>query len=203
MSARTYGDFDFIPEDMIPEAQLGLMFQPIDLTAHWRRCGLISDTIASFVAYAYTQKSLEDAPPRLTGISTVFQELLENAAKYSRKRESDIQVRVRHYARAVLLEVQNGASKKRARDFESHVRKLMRADAAALDTIFIETLEASRENDYQSGIGLLLLLKDYDVKVGVRFVTEGRGARVTIRVVYMLDDVTGDAGERDAAATSG
>ena len=200
MSARTYGDFDFIPEDMIPEAQFGLTLQPIDLTAHWRRCGLVSDTVASFIAYAYTHQSIEHAPPHLTGISTVFQELLENAAKYSRKRESGIQVRVRHYARAVMLEVQNGASKHRARGFEQHVRQLLRASAEELDALFVETLEASRDN-VQSGIGILLLLKDYDVKIGVRFEPEPRGARVTIRVFYTLAEKASDDAPADAAAT--
>jgi hypothetical protein len=169
---------------MIPEAQLGLSLRPIDLTTHWRRCGLLSDTVAGFIAYAYCHGSLDEAPAHITGISTIFQELLENAAKYSRKRESDIRVRLCHFAGTVLLEIQNAATRTMAAGFERHVERLLATDD--LDNMFLEALEASQKNEIQSGIGLLLLLKDYDVKIGVRFESDARGTQITIRAVYFL-----------------
>ena len=52
----------------------------------------------------------------------------------------------------------------------------------------MQTLEASRDDRQRSGIGLQLLLKDYDVKLGARFEPAGRGTRVTMRVFYFLQD---------------
>ena len=50
MSNKIYGDFDFVPDVLVPEAQLALTLSPSELTAHWQRCGLLSAFVSGYIS---------------------------------------------------------------------------------------------------------------------------------------------------------
>ena len=190
-SQRIYGDFDFVPGELVPEAQLSLTLSPSELTAHWQRCGLISDFVAGYVATAYAGDHRDAMSSIDTAISTVFQELIENAAKFSRKREAQVMVRVKHFSRVLMLEVENGTTPAFAQRFEEYLRAMQ--EQTDLDAVYLQILEGKTENAaaaQRSGIGLLMLRKDHGVRVGVRFSEDEQGRHsVTVRAFQTLEGV--------------
>lgn len=197
MDDRTYGDFELVPADLVPEARFSLTLAPSELTAHWQRCGRVSDFVAGYIASAFAATaavgpsgSLEDGP-LFTSISTVFQELIENAAKFSRKRDSAIQVRVKHFSRILMYEVENTTTPAFAQRFEEYLRQT--GEGQDLTALYLRTIEAHHESgaDVQrSGLGLLVIRKDHGVRVGVRFTEDASGRpSVTVRAFQTMGGV--------------
>jgi len=197
MDGKTYGDFDFVPDDLVPEARLSLALSPSDLTAHWQRCGRVSDFIAGYIVSAYEASAAAGQGPRLedgplfTAISTVFQELIENAAKFSPKREASISVRVKHFSGVLMYEVENTTTPAFLRRFEEYLRHM--AEAPDLAALYLQIVEAAHEagaDAQRSGTGLLVIRKDHGVRVGVRFAEDEHGRpTVTVRAFQTLGGV--------------
>jgi hypothetical protein len=186
IAERLYGQFDYVPEELVPEAHLEISVNSIDLKTRWQRCGLLSDLVAGYVSAAYPDEGFGYQSPVFNSISTVFQELIENAAKFSRHREAVIRIRIKHYDRILKLEVQNDATPAFGQKFESHLKTLF--TATDLDTLQVNILESQVDARGQSGIGLLMLLKDYPVKLGVMFMRSGAERDiVTVRAYYRIE----------------
>jgi len=186
MIERIYGDFDLIPDELTPEARLELTVTPIDLMTHWQRCSLMSDLVAGYIAYAYHQSREMHTFHVYSSISTIFQELVENAAKYSRQREANIRVRIRHYNTVVRIEVQNDATIGTGDRFEQHVKTLLAADLEEFQAQIVEDNQA--RGGMQSGLGLVLLAKDYPVKLGFSFRRIGDEREIiTVRAHYYVE----------------
>lgn len=194
---RIYGDFDLVPDGLVSEANLSLTLAPSELTAHWQRCGRVSDFVAGYIASAFAATAaagpggtLEDGPI-FTSISTVFQELIENAAKFSRKREATIHVRVRHFSRILMYEVENTTTPAFAQRFEEYLRQMAEEhDLGALYLRIVESHLESGADAQRSGIGLLVIRKDHDVRVGVRFSEDDAGRPiVTVRAFQTMGGV--------------
>ena len=191
MTHKIHGDFDLVPDALVPEAQLALTLSPSELTAHWQRCGLLSDFVAGYISAAYAAEQRDASAPLFTAISTVFQELIENAAKFSRKREAPITVRVKHFSRILMLEVENGTTAAFVQRFDEYLQSIQ--DSGDLDAVYLQILESKTENAaaaQRSGIGLLVLRKDHGIRVGVRFGEDDQGRpTITVRAFQTLEGV--------------
>lgn len=191
MDSKTYGEFGLVPEELVPEAQLALTLSPSELTAHWSRCGQVSDFVAGYISSAYAAEHRGEAAPLFTAISTVFQELIENAAKFSRKREASIQVRVKHFSRVLMFEVENVTTPAFAERFAEYLEEITRT--ADLEAMYLQIVEANSESTadgLRSGIGLLVLRKDHEVRFGVRFAADEAGhPTITVRAFQTLEGV--------------
>jgi hypothetical protein len=191
MTSKIHGDFDLVPDELVPEAQLSLTLSPSELTAHWLRCGQVSDFVAGYIASAYAAEHRTTSAPLFTSISTVFQELIENAAKFSRKREASIQVRVKHFSRILMFEVENVTTPAFAERFEEYLDQM--AAAEDLGAVYLQIVEAQTEGPtdaQRSGIGLLVLRKDHEVRLGVRFASDDAGRpTITVRAFQTLEGV--------------
>lgn len=186
MAERLYGDFEYIPDERTPDAHLELSVNSFDLRTVWQRCGLLSNLVAGYISSAYFDEGKGYNSEIFSSISTIFQELIENAAKFSRHREAVIRIRIKHYDRVLKLEVQNDATPAYGQKFESHLKTLF--TAPDLDALQVNILETQVEAKGQSGLGLLMLLKDYPVKLGVMFVRSGAERDiVTVRAYYRIE----------------
>jgi len=185
MIERIYGDFEMIPEDLTPEAHFEISVTPIDLMTHWQRCSLLSDLVAGYIAYAYHQSREMHTFHVYSSISTIFQELIENSAKYSRQREGVIRVRVKHFNSVVRIELQNDATPGNAEKFEGYVKTLLSAD---LEELHFQIVEDQARASTHSGLGLVLLAKDYPCTFGFSFrrVSDEREI-ITVRAHYYLE----------------
>jgi hypothetical protein len=197
MAERLYGDFEYIPEERSPDAHLELGVNSFDLRTVWQRCGLLSNLVAGYISSAYFDEGKGYNSEIFSSISTIFQELIENAAKFSMHRDAVIRIRVKHYERVTRIEVQNDSSTVHSQKFEAHLKVLF--TAPDLDDLQVSILESRSRDQLESGIGLLMLLKDYPVRLGVRFASHGQDHDVvTVRIYYRLEGLDESPSSLDA-----
>ena len=150
---------------------------PIDLVTEWRRCGILADFAAGYLEWAFSRRSAAHSV-----VSTVVNELVENAAKFSLDNRIHTHVTIRHFGETVHAEVRNVAA-------DEHVRRL----AEVLGALGREGAEAvfRRCLEDRLGLGLALIARDYHAVVGAR-VAEGRtpgGKDVCLRVSMSAQEV--------------
>jgi len=179
------GDFNFVGEEIDAEGVLRVTLQPIDLMTYWKRCGLIADFGAQFYAYAYGKNNdiIQNT------ISTVLNELVENAAKFSKQRDSYVEIVMKHYINLVSIEVVNEATPRISESFRGYVRQLVESDH---EDLYFKKLEEKAEDDTSSGLGLLMILKDYPCRFGAKFEEKNdNGApyfRIHVKIIMKLEE---------------
>ncbi len=160
-AVKIVGEYNIIPDNLPADGQLKLNFQPIDMMTYWRRCGLTANFVAGFYAYCY-----EESEAKANSLSTIINELLENAAKFSKAKEGKITLELKHYGNLLKIDIENITSKTLRDSFEEHVNKLVKED---IEELYFQTLETKADDDPRSGLGLLMMLKDYSVRIGYGF----------------------------------
>jgi len=183
MNEFTIGNFELIPEIIPPEGHMEIVVKPIDMVTYWRRCGSISNFIADFY------KVNKDADFHENLISTIFNELIENASKYSTKRESNIGIDVKLYNNILKLEVKNSSNRTNFLGLRKRLEKLLTTED--LDGLYLNEMVAKSRGDINSGIGLLLMLKDYNVKMGAKFIEDSDKElfNIIFQVYYFMEEV--------------
>lgn len=177
------GDFEKIPDIVPAESSASMVFHPIDLLTHWKRCGILADFIASF--YSFTSPGKQDDRV-LYNLSTVINELIENAAKFSRPR-SQVGMNLRHYSNLLLIEVTNEVHAQHSENFRKFASNLLEAD---IEELYFRKLEEKQESDTQSGIGLMMILKDYPVTLAFRFQSiDDNFTKITVRAHISTEGV--------------
>jgi hypothetical protein len=160
-----------------PLSAIELEVVPIDLVTEWRRCGMIADFMADYMVDGFERR---DAARSV--LSTVMNELVENAAKFSVDARAPARLAIRHHGEAVHLEIRNAAGEKHVRHLRALLPELAGGDATA---VFRRRLEE------RLGLGLALLAKDYRATVGATVSAAGTGGNVTVclRVVVSAAEV--------------
>jgi hypothetical protein len=185
------GDFDkVIPQGVNPESNVEIMITPFDLVTYWKRVGILADFVAGFYTYSFLppNKPIQDITetPVFTSISTVFNEMVENAAKYSMDKKARLKINLNQYKNIFKMQVENSTSIESAMNFHDIIQEIFNSED--LEMMYIQKLEDNSENKPHghSGIGIMMILKDYPVKMGVRVQTdeENLAANVLIEVYY-------------------
>jgi len=155
-----FGDFSHAD----PGPRLGaleLELRALEIVVHWRRCGLTADWLAGFFAYDF---EIEARAAAVSVLSTVANELLENAVKFCSDKQRAVRITIQNHGEFLRFQTYN-----RAR--AAHVSTLRSAIEAlsddALEQLFAERVQHQAEPG-ASGIGLLLLKKDYRARIGAR-----------------------------------
>lgn len=180
MKEKVLGDYELTPDYLPAEGDLRFTVKPIDLITQWRRCG----TIANFVA-EYHETGETEIDKNI--VSTIFNELIENASKYSTKRDSEIQVEVKRYNKILKMQVSNTSNQSY---FESLINRLtLIINSQNLDDLFYDEMLKKESGDKQSEIGLLLIFKDYQVKLGAKLVEKGEDLfDITVQAYYFIEN---------------
>lgn len=160
-----YGLYENPVYDEETEADLSMNFVlPLEFMTKWARCGATSDYLAQYQSINIKQ----DHPTQIL-MSSVINELMENAVKFSADKTKMITVSIRHYGYDVVIEAINITDKLGVDGLKSFVSKLQ--NATSYEDLFFEQLESSFVFDSEgltSGIGILSILKDYNAKIGIR-----------------------------------
>ncbi len=175
-SASILGAF---PEPRSPPlSAIELDVVPIDLVAEWRRCGLIADFLADYMVYGFERR--EEARSVL---STVANELVENAAKFSADKRAAARVSIRHHGEVVHAEVRNETADEHVQNLREVLTELAHDGATA---VFQRRMTEDRR-----GLGLALLAKDYGATVGATVAPAGTGGKteVCLRVALSAAEV--------------
>ncbi len=176
------GEFNILPETLPAEGELNLTLNPIDMATYWRRCGAVADFVANF--YHNTSALADEGNQNL--VSTVFNELIENATKYSTKRDSEIKVNIKLYNTILKMHVENECNQTNFNALTQGVEKLL--SEGDLDGLYINKMIAKSENSKDSGIGLLMIIKDYEIKIGLRITSIGNELyKVEVQAYYFME----------------
>ncbi len=149
-----------------PLSAIELEVVPIDLVTEWRRCGMVADFMADYMVHAFERRDVARSI-----LSTVANELVENAAKFSSNKRTAAHVSIRHHGEVVHAEVRNQASEKHVQSLRDVLLELARDEATA---VFRRRMEDRR------GLGLALLARDYGATVGATVVPAGAGGEIAV-----------------------
>lgn len=188
---RIYGNLKSATNiDQEPVSIIQIQLKPLDLMRYWRRIGIMSD----FIGYFYGFSFLPNVPSEsmdmknseiVNSISTVFNELLENAAKYSYDKKADIEISLIHRGKTFEMLVRNKTNESNVSAYEASLKEIF--SAKDLEKLYIEKLETNENDPHRSGIGLIMVLKDYPVEMEVSFESEGDDTIITSRVIYFTN----------------
>jgi hypothetical protein len=176
-----HGRFADPAPDVISE--LTLQIQAIDFVMQWRRCGMTADFLAEFLAYGYKHR---EAARNV--VSTVANELIENAVKFSADKSRPVWTIVRNLGSALQLEAVNLATEAQVASFQETLAMLNQGDP---HNLFVAQVERSQSETLKSsGIGLIVLCRDYGASLSVQAVPEEETLyRVTVRVTLRQEEI--------------
>jgi hypothetical protein len=153
---------------------------PLDIIAHWARCGATSDWAAHLLAYNFDHRETAS-----NVLATVINELLENAVKFSSDKRRPIRLRVAQRGDRIVIETENVADAVQARVLEAHVAALF-ADRGELFAHLVARAAAGEIG--APGIGLLVVRRDFGGTLGVELSPEADDDHlVRVRVTLGAD----------------
>lgn len=162
-----------------PLSELSLSFVPLDLVAEWVRCSETADFLARFLAHDYG-----DRETAANVLSTVINELVENAVKFSSDKSVLARLVVREHADRVTIVTTNVVAPAQATAFGDTITRLVAGDPEAL---FAEQV-AHPPATGSAGIGLIMLRKDYGAIIGARMTPSDVGNWTTVDVEATIDN---------------
>ncbi len=142
------------------ETTFTFSFLPLDIFDNWERAGSLSDFIAEYFKSYFINETAYNV------ISTVFNEFIENAVKFTKNNSQPIIITVKKRNNYLLSRITNTIPLKRKNSFIGICEELFSKD---LDTLFLEKVEEGALDRKKSGIGLILIKKDYQVETNFDF----------------------------------
>ncbi|PJZ60696.1 slr1658 superfamily regulator [Leptospira adleri] len=177
-----YGHYNLIPDSLPPESEFSLKLRPMDLRVQWKRCSLTADYISNFCSFP---EQLD--PDSANTISIVLNELIENAAKFSKDRKGEILLDLKYYSEILKIEIKNSTDEISKNKLENSISSLINRNS---DEIYLSKLKESSSQEVNSGIGLLLLSKDFPVRLGFLINDVSFGTyEITVRAYLDLNEV--------------
>ncbi len=153
--------------------ELTLSFVPLALVTEWTRCSETADFVARFFAHDYDDREVAGSI-----LSTVVNELVENAVKFSSDKSVPARLAVSEYTDRLTIVTTNIVTPSQATAFGDTITRLVVGDPHAL---FAEQLAHPPETG-SAGIGLIILRKDYGATIGVRIAAADGAAMVDVEV---------------------
>ncbi len=153
-------DLSLSEENLPYHSHLSLSVYVQDMTFHWKRCEIVSNFVSQFYSGLDGDKSID-----ANSASTIINELIENAAKYSEKENSKIYIEIKDLGNKLRVDVKNKVSSRAKLNFEKKMQTIVSGNA---NQMYFDALESKHTEDKTSGIGLLMLLNDYHLDLGYK-----------------------------------
>ena len=133
---------------------------PNDFMNHWSRCGNVSDFLAHFQSYNYEHRK------RVAMVlSTIFNELLENAIKYSADKYKPVKMSLDYRPEQITVSTLNTATRKQAEKFKAFIEELASKDP---EEMFLDKILTNAESGLsESCLGLINIKKDFNADFNV------------------------------------
>jgi len=154
-----------------------ISFLPLDLFDNWNRGGMLSDFTADYFRHNFPSEA------QFGLISTVVNELVENAVKFTANNSLPVGLTLKRAGDRVLIQATNSVPQNRCVPFMDVCRELFARD---LDEVYIERMEKGKVDREASRLGLLLIKKDYGAKLGFQFHFDDENA-VQVAVMAELE----------------
>jgi len=158
---------------------------PLELVSQWRRCGLVADFLANYHSFHF-----QNPKKALMILSTIINELLENAVKFSKDKNKLVTLSLRHSENSIFVETINVTDESNAARLDGFIFRLNQSDP---ESLFFEQIEECAVSDHlSSGLGLLTILKDYEANLGVKIapkIDDTELHEVAVTVAIQLDSI--------------
>jgi hypothetical protein len=164
-------DFDKDTENIFT-----LTFLPLDFFDNWERGSMLANFIADYYHNNFSGKTAHNL------LSTLFNELIENAVKFSRNNSSPVEIIIKKRTGNLLTRITNSIPVHRKEPFMEICSRLYAED---LETLYLQRIEEGIQDKTASGIGLILIKKDYDTHLCFDFYkddTQTEKVSVTIEI---------------------
>jgi serine phosphatase RsbU (regulator of sigma subunit) len=146
-------------------------FLPLDMFDDWQRGGALSDFAAHYFGHNFPRDE------QFSLLSTVINELVENAVKFTANNSLPVELTLKKARDRMLVQAANTIPVNRCQPFMAVCQELFEKD---LDDLYMERLKQDQENRSASGLGLLLIKKDYSSRLSFEFrFDEDNNVRVT------------------------
>ena len=154
---NTYGNINE-SLDIKEKFKIEKVLDNIELLNHWERCNDISNKLADEITSLNTCLSKDL-------VSHIINELIENAVKYSNNSSNLSHISCLLYDNLLEIKVKNNTNSFFASKFDSYIEDTFQED---LENIFFKyLLQAAESDNKNSGIGLLIIRKDFNAKIGL------------------------------------
>ena len=180
-AVRTFGHFAApgAANGDAPLSELSLSFLPLALVTEWARCSETADFVARFFARDYSDREVAGSV-----LSTVVNELVENAVKFASDKSAPARLVVREFDGSLTITTENVATAAQAGSFGATLTRLADGDP---EFLFAEQIANPPETG-SAGIGLIMLRKDYDATIGARMSPLSGGEPTRIEVEVTIDN---------------
>ncbi len=136
--------------------KLYLSVIPKNILSYWSKASDVANFIADFYHYDFSNKAVHN------NISTVLNELIENAVKFSSIKEHKIDIYSYNNSRELIFQITNSISMESWNKLKKVHEEMESTDLKKLYVKRIHDLSTSKSG---TGIGLLLLKKDYGIDI--------------------------------------
>ena len=164
------------------DSSFTVRFLPLDMFDNWQRGSVLSDFTANYFRHNFPSEE------QFGLISTVVNELVENAVKFTANNSLPVDLTLKKALGRMLVQTANTVPLHRAQPFMAVCRELFEKD---LDELYVARLKQDSGDRNASGLGLLLIRKDYSSKLSFEFVFDEDN---TVRVTATAELAFGEMG---------
>jgi hypothetical protein len=139
----------------------------------FKKCSELSNFLAS-------QEKFVGATHNQTIVSTIINELLENAFKFSSNYIRSIRLSLIKLEDKLIIETINTADSLQAESFKEYIKKFQKNGA---EKLFFDNIDFfSKNNPKKSKLGLAALVKDYSCKLKMQLVPNTIVSNIVVKV---------------------
>ena len=138
---------------------------PLDMFDCWERGSQLSNFAADYFKHNFPTDEQHNL------ISTVLNELIENAVKFSRNNSMPVVIIMKRRKNELLIQADNCLPRHRKDAFIEICREIAAAD---LDRLYVDRMHENAYDTNSSGIGLILIKKDYSAGLSFEFYADDR-----------------------------
>ncbi len=162
------------------DSSFSVRFLPLDMFDDWQRGSVLSDFMAGYFRHNFPQEE------QFGLVSTVVNELVENAVKFTTNNSLPVDLTLKKAPGRMLIQASNTVPVNRCQPFMAVCRELFEKD---LEELYLERIKQDTTDHDASGLGLLLIRKDYSSRLSFEFrFDEDNSVRVTATAELSFDD---------------
>lgn len=134
---------------------------PMSYLKNWDKCSLVANFFGTYQALTYKKNKHQV----ISVLSTVINELLENAVKFSSDSQFEVRIKSQKINNITSIETCNIGNKK---NIENLIRFTEKLETKNPELIFLKNIENNIKKNSKSELGLISIFKDYSQKIGFK-----------------------------------